>query len=278
MQLTAQNVKEVLIDASMTKPVFAYFYVDAEECAATTTAVQSAIGDNNAYVSLVMANVQEEVAQAIAMQIGLRNVPALIVFKEGRPVDALQGADVTEKLNELLNKYMPSEEELTLRAALEAEAAGDLGTALQKVAKVYSDNPKNSQAKFIYIRLCLKQKNLDKAKELIDTATREEKDSKDYQDLLSALNLALKAQESPELALLQEKYKENPQDMEILKQLAAALSEAGKRQQALDLLFEAFKKDTGNAQVKQLIIDILNTMQGDPLQSKYRRNLYTLMY
>lgn len=278
MQLTAQNVKEVLIDASMSKPVFAYFYVDAEECAAATTAVQSAIGDNNAYVSLVMANVQEEVAQAIAMQIGLRNVPALIVFKEGRPVDALQGADVTEKLNELLNKYMPSEEELNLRAALEAEAAGDLGTALQKVAKVYSDNPKNSQAKFIYIRLCLKQKNLDKAKELIDTATREEKDSKDYQDLLSALNLALKAQESPELALLQEKYKENPQDMEILKQLAAALSEAGKRQQALDLLFEAFKKDTGNAQVKQLIIDILNTMQGDPLQSKYRRNLYTLMY
>ena len=278
MQLTAQNVKEVLIDASMTKPVFAYFYVDADECAAATTAVQSAIGDNNAYVNLVMANVQEEVGQAIAMQIGLRSVPALIVFKEGRPVDALQGADVTEKLNELLNKYMPSEEELNLRAALEAEASGDLGTALQKVSKVYSDNPKNSQAKFIYIRLCLKQKNLDKAKELIDSATREEKESKDYQDLLSALNLALKAQESPELALLQEKYKEHPEDLEILKQLAAALSEAGKRQQALDLLFEAFKKDTGNAQVKQLIIDILNTMQGDPLQSKYRRNLYTLMY
>lgn len=278
MQLTAQNVKEVLIDASMTKPVFAYFYVDADECAAATTAVQSAIGDNNAYVNLVMANVQEEVGQAIAMQIGLRSVPALIVFKEGRPVDALQGADVTEKLNELLNKYMPSEEELNLRAALEAEAAGDLGTALQKVSKVYSDNPKNSQAKFIYIRLCLKQKNLDKAKELIDSATREEKESKDYQDLVSALNLALKAQESPELAQLQEKYKEHPEDLEILKQLAAALSEAGKRQQALDLLFEAFKKDTGNAQIKQLIIDILNTMQGDPLQSKYRRNLYTLMY
>ena len=89
MQLTAQNVKEVLIDASMTKPVFTYFYVDADECAAATTAVQSAIGDNNAYVNLVMANVQDEVAQAIAMQIGLRNVPALIVFKEGRPVDAL---------------------------------------------------------------------------------------------------------------------------------------------------------------------------------------------
>ena len=278
MQLTAQNVKEVLIDASMTKPVFAYFYVDADECAAAPTAVQSAIGDNNAYVNLVMANVQEEVGQAIAMQIGLRSVPALIVFKEGRPVDALQGADVTEKLNELLNKYMPSEVELNLRAALEAEASGDLGTALQKVSKVYSDNPKNSQAKFIYIRLCLKQKNLDKAKELIDSATREEKESKDYQDLLSALNLALKAQESPELALLQEKYKEHPEDLEILKQLAAALSEAGKRQQALDLLFEAFKKDTCNAQVKQLIIDILNTMQGDPLQSKYRRNLYTLMY
>ena len=115
-----------------------------------------------------MANVQDEVAQAIAMQIGLRNVPALIVFKEGRPVDALQGADVTEKLNELLNNICPSERRACpCGAALEAEAAGDLGTALQKIAKVYNDNPKNSQAKFIYIRLCLKQKNLDKAKELI---------------------------------------------------------------------------------------------------------------
>lgn len=278
MQLTAQNVKEVLIDASMTKPVFAYFYVDADECAAATAAVQNAISDDNAYVNLVMANVQEEVAQAIAMQIGLRSVPALIVFKDGRPVDALQGTDVTEKLNELLNKYMPSEEELNLRAALEAEAAGDIGTALQKVSKVYENNPKNSQAKFIYARLCLKQKNLEKAQELLDLATREEKETQDYQDLLSALNLALKAQESPELALLQQKYHENPEDPEILKQLAAALSEAGKRHQALDLLFEAFKKDTGNAQIKQLIIDILNTMQGDPLQSKYRRDLYTLMY
>ena len=99
-----------------------------------------------------------------------------------------------------------------------------------------------------------------------------------FQRKSTAKMQANQARIQPQLQKLQEKYKEHPDDMEILKQLAAALSEAGKRQQALDLLFEAFKKDTGNAQVKQLIIDILNTMQGDPLQSKYRRNLYTLMY
>ena len=278
MRLTAQNAKEVLIDASMQKPVFVYFYIDGSECAAATTAVQNAIGENNAYVNLVLANVQDEISQAVGMQIGLRGVPALIVFQNGRPADALQGEDVVNKLSETLNKYMPSENDLALRAALEAEAQGDIGTAIAKVSQVYNSDPKNSQAKFILIRLSLKQKNLTYTKELLDSATREEKESQDYKDLLSALTLALEAQDSPEIKELQDAYKKDPKNLETLKKLAAALSEAGKRQEALDLLIEAFKQDLSNAQIKQTIIDILNTMQGDPLQGKYRRALYALMY
>ena len=278
MRLTAQNAKEVLIDASMQKPVFVYFYIDGPECATATAAVQNAIGENNAYVNLVLANVQDEISQAVGMQIGLRGVPALIVFQNGRPADALQGEDVVNKLSETLNKYMPSENELALRAALEAEAQGDIGTAIAKVSQVYNSDPKNSQAKFILIRLSLKQKNLTYAKELLDSATREEKESQDYKDLLSALTLALEAQDSPEIKELQDAYKKDPKNLETLKKLAAALSEAGKRQEALDLLIEAFKQDLSNAQIKQTIIDILNTMQGDPLQGKYRRALYALMY
>ena len=74
MRLTEQNVKEVIVDASMKKAVFVYFFMNAPECEAATKAVTAAITDNNEYISLVEADVQEQVSQAVAMQIGRAHV------------------------------------------------------------------------------------------------------------------------------------------------------------------------------------------------------------
>ena len=51
MRLTEQNVKEVIVDASMKKAVFVYFFMNAPECEAATKAVTAAITDNNEYIS-----------------------------------------------------------------------------------------------------------------------------------------------------------------------------------------------------------------------------------
>ena len=60
--------------------------------------------------------------------------------------------------------------------------------------------------------------------------------------------------------------------------LAAALSAAGKKQQALELLYAVLKQDLTAAEVKKTFLDILSTMAGDPLQKQYRNKLYTLLY
>lgn len=276
-QLTEQNVREVLIDASMQKAVFLYFFMDAPECAKATQALTSAITDSNEYISLVTADISQPVAQAVAMQMGLQSVPALIVFQNGKPVEALQGDDITAHLQETMNKYMPSETDLKLREALQDEAAGDVSAACAKAAEAYKLDNKNLLAKHIYARLLIATKNLDKAKEILDNPGREESESSEYQDLLSALNLALKAQDSPELANLAAEYKQNPTD-ELALKYAAALVNAGKKSDALELLFELLKQDLSKAEVKKTFLDILSTMAGDPLQGKYRRRLYTLMY
>lgn len=121
MRLTEQNVKEVIVDASMKKAVFVYLFMNAPECEAATKAVTAAITDNNEYISLVEADVQEQVSQAVAMQLGLQTVPALIVMQNGRPVDALQGDDIVTKLPETIKKFMPSEAQLLIREANDLE-------------------------------------------------------------------------------------------------------------------------------------------------------------
>lgn len=278
MQLTEQNVKEVLLDASMRKTVFLYFYMQGPECQGDTTALESQISENNEYISLVEADVATPIAQAVAGQIGLRGVPALIVFKEGAPVDALMGDDVTGKLKEIIAKYMPSDQQLLLRDALNLEAAGDLPGAVSKAREAYALDEKDLKSKHIYARLLIANKNLDHAKTVLANPGREEAQSQDYQDLMSSLELALKAQESPEIVELQQKFEQNPEDEDTACSLAAALSAAGRKEKALQILFDLLKTDLNRAQVKKTFLDILSTMGGDPLQNQYRRKLYALMY
>lgn len=278
MQLTEQNAKSALIEGSYKKAVFCYFYVNAPECQAATNALTSVIKDDNQYITLLMANVDEQVSQAIAVQIGLRGVPALIVFKDGQPADALQGDDIVNKLHEVVSKYMPSEAQLTANDAIRLEEEGNLQAACEKAQLAHKLDDKNLDYKHLYVHLLIKLKNLDKAKELLDAAGREEREGQEYQDLVSALNLALKAQESPELKELEGKYKANPGDDKTLIKYAVALKESGKASAALEILFARLQKALDNEEVKKVFLDMLNTMSGDPLQGQYRRKLYNLMY
>ena len=264
MQLTEQNVREAIIDGSMHKAVFLYFYVDAPQCAEITQTLQTSIRDDNAYLSLVMANVQEQVGQAVAMQLGLQNVPALVIFQNGQPVDMLQGEEIKQKLTEVMNKYLPSQSELLLRDALQAEAAGDMAQALSKAAEAYASDENSLQAKHIYARLLINAKNLSRAEEILAGAGREERESSEYQELLSALDLAKKAQDSPQLHQLADEYAAQPTD-ELALKYSAALVEAGKKAEALDLLFNLLKQDLSKDAVKKTFLDIPSTMAGDPL-------------
>lgn len=278
MQLTMQNVEQIVIQESFKRAVFLYFYMEDEACYASKNALQSAISDDNAYISLVLADVATDVAQAIAMQIGLRGVPALIIFKDGQPVDSLQGDDIVAKLSEVLQKFMPSEAELNARAALECEATNDLPKALELASLAFNADSSNLSYKHIYLRLLIKAKQLDSAKALLDKAGREERESQDYQDLLSAYDLALKASNSPELIKLAQDFENNPNDITICINYAIALKEAGKVEQALSILFDKLKADLNNAELKKVFLDILNTLNGNKLQSEYRRKLYTILY
>ena len=278
MRLTEQNVKEVIVDASMKKAVFVYFFMNPPECESATKAVTAAITDNNEYISLVEADVQEQVSQAVAMQLGLQTVPALIVMQNGRPVDALQGDDIVTKLPETIKKFMPSEAQLLIREANDLEQKGDLQQAVTKAKQAYNLDEKNVEIKLIYARLCIKNKELELAHILLDNAGREEQSMQDYKDLVSALTLAEQAAESPEIKELEAKFNADPDNSEIASNYAAALAEAGKKAKALEILFNILKKDLSDANAKKTFLDLLNTMSGDPLQKEYRRKLYTLMY
>lgn len=278
MLLNENNVQEILVKPAQTKAVFIYFFVNAPECEKATLAVKQAIPADNDYVSLVEADVSTPVGQAVAAQLGLQSVPTLVVLQNSTPVDGAQGSEIETKVFEMVRKYLPTESDNLMREALTQEASGNLADALALANKAYGIEPNRLDIKFIYARLCIKTKNLEKAHELLDNPGREEQGSQEYKDLISSLTLAEEAADSPEIRDLQKAYEENPQDTETIKKLAVALSNGGRNEEALNLLFEILKKDLSNIEIKQTFLDILSTLSGNPLQKTFRRKLYTLMY
>lgn len=276
ISLTRENIQDVLIEESKHKTVFAYFYMPGKECENVTVALNTAISDDNPYISVVFCNVQDDICQAIAMQIGLQGVPSIVVFKDGRPQDAIAGNDIDKSIHDLVVKYQPSQAQLLLEKSKLAHDEGDLNNAI-KYAKEAYELDSDLKYKFNLAKLYIKNKNTAMAHQLLDNPKREESSDQEYQDLLSALTLAEQAQNSPQIQELQQSYEQNQDDQTLVK-LAIVLSQAGRNQEALEHLYKKLCEDVNNQEVKKTFLDILNTLSGDPLQAQYRRKLYTLMY
>lgn len=276
MYLTQENFEQTL-KSSMQKPLFCLFFDQDPSCDSAKTALTSAISDTNEYVSLVMCDLQDRMVQVFASQIQLRTVPTLVVIDQGMPAALLEGQDIITNLQETLNQFIPSAGDLLMREALQAEASGDLSVAVAKASEAFNLDNSNLSYRFIYARMLIGLKNTKAAHELLDNLGREEKQSPEYQQLISALTLAEQAQNSPELLELQAKFEQDDSDENAVA-YAIALADAGKKEEALNILFAKLKISLAKEEVKKTFMDILSTMDGDPNQSAFRRKLYTIMY
>lgn len=276
MYLTQENFEQTL-KSSMQKPLFCLFFDQDPSCDSAKTALTSAISDTNEYVSLVMCDLQDRMVQVFASQIQLRTVPTLVVIDQGMPAALLEGQDIITNLQETLNQFIPSAGDLLMREALQAESSGDLSVAVAKASEAFNLDNSNLSYRFIYARMLIGVKNTKAAHELLDNLGREEKQSPEYQQLISALTLAEQAQNSPELLELQAKFEQDDSDENAVA-YAIALADAGKKEEALNILFAKLKISLAKEEVKKTFMDILSTMDGDPNQSAFRRKLYTIMY
>jgi len=112
----------------------------------------------------------------------------------------------------------------------------------------------------------------------LETIKLAEQDTR-YQSVVGKLELAEKAAESPELLALQEELAQSPDDADLKIKVAIALQQAHKTEQALTLLFEVLAQDLNYGDAKKTTLDMINALpDGEPMKSKYRRKIYSLLY
>jgi putative thioredoxin len=139
--------KDVL-EASKTAPVVVDFWAEwCAPCRMLGPVLEKLADEANGVWKLVKLNTEEH--PELAMQFGIRSIPAVKMFSEGRVVAEFIGALPETQVREWLDENLPSLSKKLLEQARTALAAGNKLQARELLEKLLKEDTSNLEAKIL---------------------------------------------------------------------------------------------------------------------------------
>lgn len=275
--ITPENFQQVILEESKNKLILVDFWAEQmPESIELRDKLSNKLADLDNFVLLATVDCMSQ--QAIAQQFGIQSLPTAVLIKDGQPIDGISGPQTDASLNEFLNKHLPKEEDLLLVQGLELLQNQQVNDALAPLQQAYNLDKERADIKKSLADVFIQLGKISDAQLLLATILMVDQDSY-YQSLMSKLELAEQASNSPEIQALEKELAQQPDNIDIARKLAAQYSQVQRQEEALALLFKLLLKDGNDNDSKKMLLDILASMSdGDALVNKYRRKLFSLLY
>lgn len=273
------NAAALLIDESHQRPVVVDFWADwCEPCKVLMPLLEKIATEYNGAFLLAKVNADEQ--GMIAQQFGVRSLPTVMVIKDGQPVDGFAGAQSEQEVRAMLGKYLPKPWDGLLQLAEEAMAEGDYARALTPLRQAWEESGQLHEITIPYAQALIESMRLDEAETLLDGVRMVDQDAA-YEQLRAQLQIKREAARSPEIEALEKQLAEDPENLDLMHQLAVQFTNAGQFRDAMEYLVTILRKDLdhGDGATKKALLDTIATLgKGDPLAAEYQRKLYSLLY
>jgi putative thioredoxin len=281
VSINAQNLQQVLGETSQQKLVLLNFFSpQSPDCIGQAAILDKVAAEYASYI--VVANLdcdaEQALASQLAQQVGLQTLPTLVLLKDSAPVDLLAGVQSEAQIREVLAKHLPAQQDLLLEQAKQALLKSDLNAAFNYAKQAYEIDSGNARIKLVLADICIQIHKVDEAQALINTIDVQEQDAY-FNNIKAKCEAALEAKDSPEIKEKQQQVEKYPNDLELKEELSILLNEAGRKEEALDILFTVLQKDLNFNEAKPSFLAIIASLpDGDALAAKYRRKLYSILY
>jgi putative thioredoxin len=246
MDITAVDFQREVLEASKGQPVLVDFWAPwCGPCRSLTPVLEKLAREYAGKVKLVKVNSDEN--QDVAAAFGIRSIPTVIAFKDGKPVAQFMGAQPEGQVRAFIERLLPSESDLALARAEQAFAENRLDQAERELGLVKYDPDRETRVE------ALKQ----------------------------GIAFARAGKSGPGEADLRANVAANADDHESRLALAGLLAGARRYREALDELLEIVRraKDWRDGEARRQVLAIFALSADQPeLVGEYRRKLASLLY
>jgi putative thioredoxin len=256
---TTQAFRRDVIEESRRQPVLVDFWAPwCGPCKQLTPVLEKAVRAAKGAAKLVKMNIDEH--PAVATQLGIQSIPAVIAFVNGQLADGFMGAlpesQITAFLERVTRQQIGGEEKELLKSADAALAAGDTVAAAELYSEVLAGDAANLHALAGLARSHVESGSIEQAKQILAQVPQAKRNDTAVAAARAALEVAEQATHLGPVAELEQKVVANPLDHQARFDLAIALNGNSRRQEALDQLIEIVRRDrkwNDDAARKQLV-------------------------
>lgn len=245
--VTTQSFPQEVIADSRNQPVLVDFWAPwCGPCKQLAPVLERVVSESQGRVKLVKMNIDDH--PSIAGQLGIQSIPAVIAFKNGKPVDGFMGVQPDGKIREFIARVAgpaPSELELTaaLETGLEALAKSDYETAYPIFDAVIQVQPENEKALAGLAECLIAGGQLDQAKEVLAQVPEAKQSALEVVSAQTKIALHEQAATMGDPKVLQARIDADPKDYQARFDLSAILNVHGDKDAAADLLLYIIKAD-----------------------------------
>lgn len=281
-EANTQNFAQLVIQNSRQVPVLVDFFADwCQPCKTLTPILTKLVDEYRGAFILVKVNTDQN--QALAAQLGVRSLPTVKLFKDGKIVDEFMGALPEAEVRKFLSKHRTRPTEPYRQQALMMQEEGDLAGAMNLMEQVLQHEPDFYEAALDFAAMMLAAGDVNQAEALVNQIPENSVEPTLIEKLRSDIKLArLKEQsEGQDTSALEQRLADNPSDYATMLELAKIRVAQGRTEEGLALYLtvmradRSFGEDAGR-QGLMASFDLLGT--SDPLVKKYRSKMFSLLY
>jgi putative thioredoxin len=243
---TTQTFPQDVIEASRQQPVLVDFWAPwCGPCRTLSPIIEKAVQAAKGAVRLVKMNIDEH--PAIAGQLGIQSIPAVIAFSNGQPVDGFIGALPESQVKAFIDRVAgpsgPTDSEQLIEDGNALLADGDDAAAAERFAAALKLDPQAVPAIVGLARCLLARGDIERARQTIAMVPDSAKSDVGVAGVLAQLDLAEETAKLGDAATLEAQIAADPNDHQARFDLALLLNATGDREGATDRLLEIMRKD-----------------------------------
>ncbi len=228
----------------------------------------------------LLAKVNSDEHPKLSAQFGVRGIPNVKAFVNGKLADEFTGALAESGVREFIDRLIPTPGEKLRRAARTLATQGDFEAAERQLRSALELEPDNKVVRLDLVELLLAKNSHAEADALFAPIPERERDER-AEKLYSALAFWKRSQQLPALEELEAKLAANPDDLPSRLALGERLIADRRYEPALAALLAVVRADRGamRTSARKLMVEVFNLAGDQPdMVSAYRKLLAGALY